>query len=461
MADQIEFNVRDACRALLWRRGDLSWKLRPEQLKLKSGLEAQAVQLAVYNISRRLGKTFTLVAYAIEQAIQTKQKIRFACAFLTDLEEFILPAFETILLDCPDNLRPVYTRSRKTWMFRNKSEIKLVGLDKSPQGLRGNAIAKIIIDEAGFVRNLKHIYTSVIVPATAKQKDIKVIFLSTPPPTPDHYFIALIAKAQTQENGHYVCLTIDDISDLHPDERKRLLDEVGGEHSIEAQREFFCKLIIDSTLALAPEFDRDKHVKHVTIPSYAKWWTSGDTAGLRDKDVFHLWCYDFRRAKLLCVDERSFPLNTPTTIIISEVLKMEGQHKPVRYVDAAGRTQIDMMASGFASALPRKDELHATINQVRLALTNCTVEIDPRCTLLIATLEAGTLNNNRTDLARTEALGHMDAFMSFAYGLRHADTRNPFPLHDGRRPIDVYVPSYWQDDRNTSAQALKSIFKRV
>lgn len=445
----------------LWYRGDLSWKLRPEQLKLKEGLEGQAVQLAVYNISRRFGKTYTLVVYALEQALRYNQKIRFGCAYLTDLEEFILPAFEQILADCPDKLRPRYLRARKVWLFANGSEIKLVGLDKSPQGLRGNAISKIIVDEAGYVQNLRHIYTSIIIPATMKQKDIKLIFLSTPPPSPDHYFVTLIAKASTQANGHYVCLTIDDISDLPREERQRMMDEVGGEYGVEAQREFFCRLIIDQTLALTPEFDEKRHVKDAVRPIHTKYWVSGDTAGLRDKDVFHLWCYDFARAKYLCIDERSFPLNTPTSTIVAEVLRMEGGLKVTRHVDAPGRTQIDMMAQGFAAALPRKDELHATINQVRLALTQDRVEIDPKCKLLIATLKTGTLNRTRTDLARTEALGHCDAFMSLAYGLRHGNLMNPYPFADGRRPIDVYVPSTYQDDRHTSMTTLKSIFKRV
>ncbi|MGJ8496011.1 hypothetical protein ACSFB1_12545, partial [Glaesserella parasuis] len=92
---------------------------------------------------------------------------------------------------------------------------------------------------AGFIANLKYQYTTVIIPATAKQKNIKIIVISTPPESPEHYFVEMITKAQTQSNGYYLCLTIDDISDLEPSERKRLLDEVGGEHSTTAQREFF------------------------------------------------------------------------------------------------------------------------------------------------------------------------------------------------------------------------------
>lgn len=419
-----------AARRDLWRYGNIAWKLRPEQLLLKQELERCEVQLAVFNICRRLGKTYTLVLYAIEQAMLEKQKIRYGCAFLTDLEEFVLPAFALILEDCPDDLRPHYHLTRKTWIFPNGSEIKLVGLDKNPNGLRGNAIAKIIIDEAGFVSNLKFVYTSVIIPATAKQKNIKVIFLSTPPPTPEHFFVTLMDKAQSQPNGFYKELTIDDISDLDPVERQRLLDEVGGEQSIEAQREFFCRIIIDVTIALAPEFDAKRHVKECVAPEFTKFWVSGDTGGVRDRTVFHLMTYDFRRAKIMVLDEIEFPSVTGSETWVAAAKKMEAGRPVTRFIDADGQMRVDLQTQhGYPVMLPRKDELTPTVNQVRVALRRDEVEIDPKCVLLIKTLKGGTLNPQRTDLARTEALGHMDAFMSFAYGMRHANRANPFPQY--------------------------------
>jgi hypothetical protein len=75
-----------------------------------------------------------------------------------------------------------------------------------------------------------------------------------------------------------------------------------------------------------------------------------------------------------------------------------------------------------------------------VALQLCQVEIDPRCKLLITTLRSGTFNHNRTDLARTSTLGHMDAFMSFAYGLRHANTANPYPGIRRRAAAHALLP---------------------
>lgn len=447
-----------AAQQALWLKGDLSWKLRPEQVLLKAELEHPDIEVAVFNICRRLGKTFTLVLFCIEQCLKYKQKIRYGCAFLSDLEEFVLPAFYYIIEDCPEDLLPQYLRSHKTIIFKNGSEIKLVGVDKNPNGLRGNAIAKIIIDEAGFVANLKKIYVSVIIPATAKQKNIKLIFSSTPPETPDHFFIELCDKSQAQSNGLYKELTIDDISDLDPKERKRLLEEIGGEDSIAAQREFFCKLIVDQTIALTPEF-RTTSVKEPEIPEFIFYWVSGDTGIVRDFNVFHLWGYDFKRAKFLCLDEVWFKPETDTDIIIKAIRNMEGSRRVDRFIDADARLRLDFAKdhNNFASNLPRKDELEATVNQVRVELKKNSVEISPKCKLLIATLKTGTFNKKRTDLARSENLGHMDAFMSFAYGLRHANTANPYPLYGGANHYTHYIDESKGDNR--AKDSFKSIFR--
>lgn len=458
LAPELLHYVSEEARAELWRRGDLSWLLRPEQRQLKDQLDSVSVQLAVFNISRRFGKTFTLVTWALEQAQKSRQKIRYGCAFLTDLEEFVLPAFEQILETCPAELRPRYHSGKKVWRFPNGSTIKLVGLDKNPNGLRGNGIAKIIIDEAGYVANLRRIYVNVIVPATAKQKGIKLIFLSTPPETPDHYFVDLIQKAQSQDNGFYAELTIDAISDLDPAERKRLLDEVGGEASVEAQREFFCKVIIDPRIALCPEFSEALVVRPVVLPERCKFWVGGDTGGIRDKTVLLLMTYDFQRAKVLVLDERHFPCTTATEVWVPEVKAMEADRKVGRFVDCHGQTHVDLMSTHkYPVVVPRKDELEATVNQVRTAITRGQVEIDPKCQLLILTLKLGTLNKQRTDLNRTEALGHMDAFMALAYGLRHADKSNPFPLFGDAKPHSHYIDT--TKTASSTGKALRSLFK--
>tara|TARA_R110002126_G_scaffold42101_1_gene121978 strand:- start:3761 stop:5104 length:1344 start_codon:yes stop_codon:yes gene_type:complete len=411
----------EQAKAQLWYNGILEWKLRPEQRAFKHGIDDPENTLIVGNISRRLGKSFTLVLYAIEQALKTQQKIRFGSAFLSELEEFIQPAFEYILADCPEDLRPEYKATKKTYKFKNGSEIKLVGLDKNPNGLRGNAINIIIIDEAAYVSNLKYLYTSVIIPATMKQKNIKIIVISTPPESPEHFFVELIKKAQLSPKAFYLCLTIDDISDLDPEEKKRLLDEVGGEHSSTAQREFYCRIIIDAERAIAPAFKPDEHIEWYTN-QYIKWGLYGDSGGVRDLTVFLMIGYCHVRRKVLVRDELWFKPHTPTSEIVEAVkARWPDNLQMTRVLDSGGQLQIDYSSLGFPVVQPQKDSFDETLLLVNNSFYNSQVLVHPSCSLLIQTLKGGLTNRNRTDFERTIALGHADAVMAYAYGLRGID----------------------------------------
>ncbi len=403
----------------LWRWGELGYLLRPEQVAFKEGIDKAINPLIVGNISRRLGKSFTLVTYAIEQALKSKQRIRYGSAFLTDLEEFILPAFELILTDCPDDIRPHYLASKKTWKFRNGSEIRLIGLDKNPNGLRGNAISIIIIDEAAFVSHLKKLYYSVIIPATMKQKNIRLVFISTPPESPAHFFVNLISKAKLE--GYYLELTIDDISDLEPQERKRVLDEVGGELSDTAQREFFCKIISDPIRAVCPTFKEEVHVKDIAEPTYINWAFAGDTGGLKDYTVAYLVAWSHEYKKVVFWDEIFFPNRTPTSEMIEGFKRMEGNKKTSRWLDAHGQSQVDLAFGGFSAGLPPKDNFQAGLQLIRAAFHNDQIIVHPRCKMLILTLNTGLLNRNGTDYERTDELGHCDALAGAIYGLRVVD----------------------------------------
>jgi hypothetical protein len=324
-----------------------------------------------------------------------------------------------MLNDCPEHLRPRYMVSRKTWRFPNGSEIKLVGLDKNPNGLRGNAISIIIIDEAGFVSNLKKIYTSVIIPATMKQKNIRLIFISTPPESPAHYFVELIEKSKKE--GYYLELTIDDISDLDPKERQRMLDEVGGEHSDTAQREFFCKIISDPIRAVCPTFSETLHVAEFSEPSYCNWSFVADIGGLKDYAVAYLCAWHHELKKIAFWDEVWFPNRTPTPKILEGFKKLENDRPSTRWIDAHGQTQVDFAFAGFSAALPPKDDFQAGLQLIRSAFHNNEIIIHPRCQLLILTLKTGLLNRLGKDYERTEELGHCDALAAAIYGIRVVD----------------------------------------
>ena len=389
------------------------------------------------NISRRLGKSFTLVLYAIEQAMQSEQKIRFGSAFLSELEEFIQPAFELILADCPSDIRPEYRATKKVYRFPNGSEIKLVGLDKNPNGLRGNAINIIIIDEAAYVSNLKYLYTSVIIPATMNQKNIKIIVISTPPESPEHFFVELIKKAQLSDTAFYLCLTIDDISDLAPEEKKRLLDEVGGEFSSTAQREFYCQIIIDAERAIAPAFAAKDHVEWYTS-KHIKWGLYGDSGGVRDLTCWLMmgWCHE--RQKVLVRDELWFAPHTPTGKIVEAVKERWPDNlEMTRVLDSGGQLQIDYSSLGLPVVQPQKDSFDETLLLVNNSFYRCQVLVHPSCQLLVQTLKGGLTNRNRTDFERTKLFGHADAVMAYAYGLRGVDRMTD--LRPRPKPSEVFT----------------------
>jgi len=356
------------------------------------------------------------VTFCAEQAIRRKQRILYATAFLTDLESFIQPIFEWCLADCPDSVKPVWRASKKEFQFPNGSVIKLIGIDKNSNSLRGNNIDILVVDEAGFVKNLGYLYKSVIIPATMKRK-FKLIFPSTPPESPEHYWSAeLLQKAK--EKNTYVELTIDAISDLPAEERKRLLDEVGGEHSPTAQREFFCKIRVDATRAIAPSFG-PQHVREFN-PDYIHWQMFGDAGGIRDKTVFLEAGYDHDSGLVVFKNELVFAAGTPTSEIVAGYVERFGKVKTL-ILDAPGQLLVDYSSLGLPAALPAKDDFSAGLLLLNNAFHNNTAVINPACSLLIRTLEGALLTKNRTDYERTDALGHCDAVAAAIYALRSVD----------------------------------------
>ena len=190
-------DIKSVLRLYLWHQGDLHFKLHAAQEHLDAVYRGIPGQLFVGNCSRQWGKSYWAVTKAIEQAIQVpKSQVRYGAAFQTDLVDFIIPAFEKVFEDAPEEVK-----GRKVghyYLFPNGSRIKLVGLDKNPNGLRGNTLDLIIIDECGFVTNLDYIYKSIIMPATLHRPNCKIILISTPPSTPAHPFVDYVQKAEIE-----------------------------------------------------------------------------------------------------------------------------------------------------------------------------------------------------------------------------------------------------------------------
>lgn len=420
-----------------WERGYLDWKLEPQQLELVQGIRREGVENIYGDFTRRGGKTFGVGTYCDSEARKGKIEIRYATAFQSDLIEFIKPTFDLIEQDCPDDLKAEYLESKKVYKFPNGSEIKLVGLDKNPNGLRGNGIRIIVIDEAGFISNLKYLYESVIIPATTRRKGqmheaIKIIIVSTPAEdATEHFSYELKTLAMHSPNGFHLVKTLDDIESIDDEEKERVLAKAGGRYSAQARREYFCEWIVDKERAVCATFDETKHVAEIDEPQYSAWCFAGDTGGVQDKTAAYLVTWSHKHRKVVFWDEVTHDHHTPSTEILASFKTMLlDPHKPQtiptyrntrNFLDASGQLLIDYAQAGFDAALPPKDEFHAGLTMIRNAFYNDEILIHPRCKLLIASLRSGLLNKQRTDYQRTINLGHCDAVAAAIYALRVVD----------------------------------------
>lgn len=426
---------RDELIYAAWYRGSLGYKLRPEQRNVLSMFRNMPLGVSVPNLSRRYGKTTTCVVFANEEVNRRPQNITYATAFRTDLEAFLMPIYEQVLEDCPYKLRPKFHASSKSWRYPRGGSVKLVGVDKNPNGLRGNRIDILIMDEAGFVRNLAMLYRSILVPATMKRQ-FKLIFPSTPPESPEHFWVKeLVPRAQ--KSGTYIHQTIDDISDLNPIERQRLLDEVGGEFSTTARREFFGEFVVDKMRAVAGGFNYGMHV-HEYTPELCYWQLFGDTGGVRDMTVVLKGTFCHKYKKIIVRSELVFDRTTPTPVIAKSIKETFGE-MPIS-MDAAGQTRVDFGSLGLNTMLPQKDEFSAGIKLLDKTFYLNEIVIHPECTFLIKSLAGGLLNRQRTDYERTDGLGHLDAIAALIYLIRSIDKRNHFPYGYGLDPSIYHVP---------------------
>lgn len=426
-----------------WFRGNLSYKLHAGQKLIKEAFEKVTGQLFVCNCSRQFGKSYLWVSVAIEVALKNpNSRIKYGTAFLTDLQEFILPTFHAVLEDCPVSIRPVYKVAGSKWVFKNGSEIKLVGLDKNPNGLRGNVIDLIVLDECGFMHGLMALYKNVIIPATTHRPNCKVVMPSTPPTTPAHDFSDFVQRAQLE--GCYAEYDIYKNPMVDSATIARLMKESGGEHSTTWRREYLCQLITDADSQLIPEWD-EKYVVPVARDEFHGFYHlyEGMDLGVKDFTVVLFGYYDFRRAKLVIEDEIKLSGPTLTTQVIKDTIAAREkalwpERKLYRRIsDNNNPLLIQDLSSmhGMSFITTDKDTLEVMLNELRLMVAKGQIEIDPRCVQLTGCLKYGVWDSKKRAFARSQVYGHFDALAALIYLVRNLDKHsNPIPSSYGFDP---------------------------
>lgn len=460
-----------------WHRNRLTPIMHSGQITLNQMLKMSPRQLFVGNVSRQWGKSYWAVAKAIELAnSKPKARIKYATAMQTDLVEFILPTFDVVLETCPQHLRPKWKVQGSKWIFANGSEIKLIGLDKSPNSLRGNVIDMIIIDEAGFVGDLDYLYKSIIVPATLHRPNCRILMLSTPPSTPAHSFVDFAQKAEAE--GGYAKLDIYTNPLITQDDINRMAAELGGFESTSFRRECLCEFVTDEGSQLIPEWDQKFVVANEPneFRNYYHNYVSMDL-GVKDFTLILFGYYDFKRATLVIEDEIKLNGPTLTTQIIHDSTKaFEKRMWPwLEHDEQAPRTEVkkvyrrvadnnnpqllqDLSLMHHMSFISTdKDRLETMINETRMMVQQGRVEVHPRCTQLIGCLQYGVWDKKKKAFARSMTYGHFDALAALVYLCRNIDYQaNPVPYTHGFDVRNAVIKTPKRNNENTRLMGILS-----
>lgn len=458
--------------AELWRRGEIEGLLlHSGQQHIDEMFRRLAGALIVLNISRQWGKTYFLVVKFIAECIRNPgTKARIGAAFETDLAEFIEPAFETALATCPLHLRPVYNQQKRRYVFpkvgHRQSTIKLVGLDRKPNGLRGNTIDLIGLDEAGFINRLGYLYDSVIVPLTTHRPNARIIFQSTPPESPDHEFWDFVDRAKLENS--YAEFTIDENPMLTKEDVQRLERKLGGRETTAFQREYLCKRIVEAERAIIPEWREEfefDYEPRETDSLYQHWHKyEGLDIGVQvDKTVCLFAHYNFKDACLVVEDECDISGSRTTTRLIHDTIRAKekeiGYTNPYRRVADNSHPLLlnDLSELDLGFGATDKEKLHEMVGKVRVWVKAERIKVHKRCKQLIGCLRSGIWDDKRKEFQRSKVFGHYDALASLVYLTRNTDEwTNPLPDY-------VYnpdrMPGYKKKDRlSPLGQDLKAAF---
>ena len=432
----------------LWRRGQLSWLLDPNQLSLYELFHKSDFKIQTWLLARRSGKSYALCVMAIEQCLRHPRSIvKFLSPSKKQVDRNIRPLMAQILETCPDELRPDLKQKDDIYYFSNGSEIQMAGSEMGNiDSLRGGASHISIIDEAQDVTNLPYAINSVLLPTTSTTKG-KILLAGTPPTSYDHEFIQYIEKAEIE--GSMVKRTVYDNPRMDKKEIDIQAQAMGGFDSEGFRREFLCEIIKDSNMAVIPEFTEEK-VKELVMewkrPVFYHPVTAMDL-GYRDWTFVLFGYFDFKADKVIIEDEiitkgtEMYLANfgnkilekeeelwvEPMTKEIIPIKKRVSDHDLIAINEIKKATNYKVI---FQPA--DKHDRMAGINFLRNLIKSNKIIINPKCKYLIHHLKNAKWAKSRETFARCAEGSHYDGVPTAVYLCRAINyNANPYPADYG------------------------------
>jgi hypothetical protein len=473
--------LRHATTIELWRKGNIrDWYLKPKQ---KSALEFLRTTVDPFlEASRRWGKTTTVLDYVIEESIVRNGIVTRWCEpWKNQCREIVMTEMDKIQSTIPKRYQFKWSGTDSFYQCDwNNSRIYLRGVNEDRgESARGTHAHIVVADELGSWRHPKYILDEVLGPQLLTTNGT-LVRTGTPPRNFTHLYYEL--KDAARIAGTFLQRTIHDQEIASWDAVEKAIARAGGWDSPAVRREYLCEKVIDTNFAIIPEWD-DKYIVAAEpdefFPFYLKY--SGLDIGVRDLTVVLIAYYDFRRAKLVVLDE--IVMNGPqmTTDKLAEAQRAkESQHFGVRWESVVTENRvrwsikapptfrmrrvsdIDLLLVQDLSRLhglfyeaTDKGELEEMVNEVRMWVGAGRVEVHPRCAITIDSLRYGLWDEDRKVWERSDRLGHFDALAALMYLLRNVDSRtNPIPSDFGK-PAEDY---FFQTEKAARGDKFKKIF---
>lgn len=426
-------------REILWRKGkitdfllDSNQKLLRDQIKNKK----RRTHVAVF--SRQMGKSYGALAIAVEELLSRKNiTICYVAPRLKQGKKIVKNNLDEILKSCPHDMKPKFDRDSSSYVFPStKSKLELYGFNAEEiESARGPKAHMIIVDECGFMNDLKYGLRSVLYPKLNTTRG-PMILVSTLPKSQGHEYWDLVKKAEFDEV--LIKKNIYDCPRYTPEDIDTFAEEVGGYESADFKREYLNIMITDEDHAVIPEATEEtlsRIVKEYMRPSYFDPYVSMDI-GVKDLTGVLYAYYDFLTSKIIIEDEATFRGRSFTTANLATSIKkteesLWGLKKP--YLRIADNNNLILLNDlgidyGISFIPTAKDNKHAWLNQIRILIAEERIVINPRCKQLIFHLKNATWNKNKTEYERSLDGGHYDLIDALAYLVRNiAYTRNPYP----------------------------------
>lgn len=459
----------------LWSRGELKFKLRGKQVDLYNSCKQSKERVHTICASRRLGKSFVLLTLAAEICIKKPNAIiKYACPTQKQVQEIVRKTAKVLFEGCPPHLQPEWKVAEKILLFPNGSEIQIAATDNGHiDNLRGGSADLCIVDEAGFVDDLRYAIDSVLAPTT-DTTDGYVLLASTPNyMNPNHEF-NVDYVLPLQQAGTLIKYTIYD-SPMLTDERRNAIIAQYGIDNPRFRCEYLCEVAISPEQMVIGEFTAEKEfqvVKENPRPAIFDTYVSMDV-GFRDLTGVLFAYYDYLNASIVVEDEYVIRGVELTTDKLAEVIKekessvfLSSNGLPVtptmRIADNNNLILLNDLQKlhGLAFFPTAKDNKDAQINELKLLIKQNRIVINPRCKNLLFHLRAARWNKNFSNFERlkdnkNENLlgGHADLLDALIYLVRNIQkNKNPYPdNYFSLRGSNVF-DSFGFSNKNSSVQ---------